>query len=338
MTRKKLRRAVILLAVFPVVIDLHERETERLQLLRRKLGQLDGPFLALLGKIAAIAGHLRAELDLVPLSQGVGIKLLADPGIVENADGQGLQPGRLAGRNGQPPVVDLGTKLDLPLLDAGKDHAAAAVVAEPAGDHAPPRRRVGRSEEEIAAGVLFRVGQAGGAHRPQFAGRLVQLDQPRRRHDLGHVEFILAAVEALLADEDEGKAAIDLQGTKALGSVAHHDPLAGPEERIVYQPARGLGRRAVEPALVGEYLARRLLGQGKRPGRVVIGDGQAIVLDGQRARAGRRCPEQNDAKDQRAGVHGKSPYFFRVGESVARQPHKQVYYRESVGKAMFWPT
>ena len=139
-------RAVELRPVLPLVINLHDTKSERLQFPGRKLRQFHRGFfvpgLAVFLRIPrAIDGRRRRQLDgVLPLDR-VGVKLRADPRVVENADRQRLDRGRLPGGNSQVAVINLRLELDLTIVDAGEQHAAAAILRDPAGHHAAPRRR-----------------------------------------------------------------------------------------------------------------------------------------------------------------------------------------------------
>ena len=52
---------------------------------------------------------------------------------------------------------------DRAILHRREHHAAAAVVRDPAADHAAPRRRIDNGQKGIAAGILVRRQQPAGA-------------------------------------------------------------------------------------------------------------------------------------------------------------------------------
>ena len=150
-----------MLPILPFVIDLHHPEPERLQFLRRKRRQLDRglrvPRLTVPVRIpGAIHRRPRAQLDMVLPLHGVRVKFLADPRVSKDADRQGFQRGRSPRQNPQPAVVDLRLKPHRALFDAGKQHAAAPVLREPAGHHPLPRRRVRARQKQLAARNFLR--------------------------------------------------------------------------------------------------------------------------------------------------------------------------------------
>ena len=142
---------------------------------------------------------------------GVGIGFLAEAGIGEVADRQGFQVGRFADGDAEMAVVELCFDGDLSILDGGEDHAAGPVLGKPAGDHAIAGGRIGAGEEEIAARMLVRQGQSGRSHRPQFLGRLAEINLEAYRSQPLDVGQLLAIVLLFLLDQQERQIAIQFQ-------------------------------------------------------------------------------------------------------------------------------
>ena len=144
-------------SVLPFVVDLNEGKPEGLHFFGGEIRQFDdvlliaGPGAALgiqhaadLAIPGAVAVDLWVEPDVVLLLDGIGEELLADAGVGKVADEQRFEGGGLAGGQAQVAVVELRLEHDLVgLVDAGKHHPVAALVGQPAGDHALAGGRVG---------------------------------------------------------------------------------------------------------------------------------------------------------------------------------------------------
>ena len=106
--------AVPFLAVLPFVIDLNEGKAEGLEFLRGELRELEDGFFV--GRAAvrfripgAVAGRLRAKVDVVLPGNRVGEQLLPDARVVEQADSQRLQLCGLTGVKAQMAVIAFGS-------------------------------------------------------------------------------------------------------------------------------------------------------------------------------------------------------------------------------------
>ena len=320
---------VLARARLPAVVDLDEVEAEGLQFLRGEGGEL-GEVLRiaragmLVGVPGAVARGLGREPDPVDLRDRAGPGLQAEARVVEAADRQRLRLRVRARLHAQPPVVDLALQAQLPVGDGGEDHAAAAVLREPAGDDAGARRGVGHGEPGVTARVLLDVLQPAGADRLELRRGPAEVEREGEQRDR-HVHLVgRAAVVQPGAEEREGHPREEHRAHAAPVAGGQFERLPVAEGGVLHDDDPRLAARVAADAVGGECAPA--LRVGEREAAAVAGNRERLVVNGER-RPVRR--ERGEGGQERGGQLLHVSPFVRMRRII--EPNEAQRQRGGMG-------